>query len=61
MSHDLAVVRRIVRDAVVLHRGRAVERGPVERLLATPDDPYTASLVSSARRLERAFDERKRR
>lgn len=48
VSHDLAVVRYLCDEALVLHRGVVVERGPVEALLADPQDPYTQLLISSA-------------
>ncbi|MEV4031627.1 ABC transporter ATP-binding protein [Streptomyces umbrinus] len=50
ISHDLAVVRQICDDAVVLHRGRVVEDGPVEQILHAPDAEYTKRLVASVPR-----------
>ncbi|CDR05419.1 ABC transporter ATP-binding protein [Streptomyces iranensis] len=47
VSHDLAVVRHITDDTLVMRRGRAVETGPTARVLDTPEDPYTRLLLSS--------------
>ena len=47
VSHDLAVVRYLCDEALVLHRGVVVERGAVEALLTDPQDPYTRLLISS--------------
>ncbi|MGI5284518.1 ABC transporter ATP-binding protein [Nonomuraea polychroma] len=50
VSHDLAVVRHLCEETLVLHRGVVVERGPVERVLAEPEHPYTRLLLSSVPR-----------
>jgi ABC-type glutathione transport system ATPase component len=50
ISHDLAVVREISDDVVVMHEGRVVERGTVEQVLERPADPYTQRLVASVPR-----------
>jgi ABC-type dipeptide/oligopeptide/nickel transport system ATPase component len=47
ISHDLLVVRRISQRVVVLARGRVVETGPVEQVLARPAHPYTKSLLEA--------------
>lgn len=47
VSHDLAVVRHLCEETLVLHRGVVVERGPVERVLAEPEHPYTRLLLAS--------------
>ena len=49
ITHDLAAARRLCQQALVLHRGRVVEQGPVAELLATPRKPYTQQLVAAAR------------
>jgi peptide/nickel transport system ATP-binding protein len=56
VSHDLAVVSRMVERIVVLQRGVAVEEGPVDRVLRDPQHPYTRALVASARALDAALD-----
>ncbi|MGV9378703.1 ABC transporter ATP-binding protein [Nonomuraea sp. NPDC003707] len=50
VSHDLAVVRHLCEDTLVLHRGVVVERGPVARVLAEPEHPYTRLLLDSVPR-----------
>jgi peptide/nickel transport system ATP-binding protein len=47
ITHDLAVVRAIADDIVVMHRGRVVENGSKETVLAPPHEPYTELLLSS--------------
>jgi peptide/nickel transport system ATP-binding protein len=47
ISHDLAVVRQLCDEAIVLHRGRVVERGAVEQLLRAPREQYTRRLIAS--------------
>jgi ABC-type glutathione transport system ATPase component len=50
ISHDLAVVRQLTDEAIVLHRGSVVERGPTARVLDDPQDPYTQRLRASVPR-----------
>ena len=50
ISHDLAVVRQLTRDALVMRRGRVVERGPTQQILDDPQDPYTQLLRASVPR-----------
>jgi peptide/nickel transport system ATP-binding protein len=50
ISHDLAVVRRVSDEVVVLRRGRIVERGPTRQILSDPAHPYTRLLLDSVPR-----------
>ena len=50
ITHDLGVVASICARILVLYGGEPMEAGPSERLLARPRHPYTARLLSAARR-----------
>lgn len=47
ISHDLAVVRQVSDEVVVMRRGRIVERGPTSRVLVSPEHPYTVRLLDA--------------
>ena len=47
ISHDLAVVRHIAHDVLVMYLGLAMEQGPKQRVLARPLHPYTQALLAS--------------
>jgi ABC-type microcin C transport system duplicated ATPase subunit YejF len=48
ISHDLAVVRAMADEVIVMKDGRAVERGATEAVFAEPKDPYTRALMEAA-------------
>jgi oligopeptide transport system ATP-binding protein len=50
ISHDLAVVRQLTDEAIVMHRGRLVEKGPTAQVLDDPQEPYTKRLRASVPR-----------
>ena len=50
ISHDLAVVRQLAQETIVMRRGRVVERGATARVLDQPEDDYTRLLRSSVPR-----------
>jgi peptide/nickel transport system ATP-binding protein len=50
ISHDLAVVRQMADEVLVMYRGRAVERAPAETVFADAQHPYTRRLLESVPR-----------
>ena len=50
ISHDLAVVRQITDEAIVMHRGKVVERGVTAEVLDHPREAYTKQLRASVPR-----------
>jgi oligopeptide/dipeptide ABC transporter ATP-binding protein len=52
ISHNLAVVRHISQQVLVLYLGRVMELSPTQRLFAAPRHPYTQALLRAIPRLE---------
>jgi peptide/nickel transport system ATP-binding protein len=50
ITHDLAVVRQIAHDVLVLEAGRVVEQGTVDEVLSAPREDYTRVLLDSTPR-----------
>jgi len=50
ISHNLAVVRHLCDEVVVLYLGRVVERAPREAIFALPRHPYTRALLAAVPR-----------
>ena len=48
ISHDLAVVRALADEIIVMKSGRVVERGPVELIFDHPREDYTRDLIAAA-------------
>lgn len=55
VTHNLALIRTIAAEVAVMNGGRIVERGPVDRVLDAPGDPYTQSLLADTPSLEAAL------
>ncbi|MBL5974134.1 MAG: ABC transporter ATP-binding protein [Candidatus Leucobacter sulfamidivorax] len=53
VSHDLAVVRSMSDQIVVMKNGAAVEQGPAERIFGSPEQEYTRRLLAAVPRLAR--------
>ncbi|MFC3088884.1 ABC transporter ATP-binding protein [Tabrizicola soli] len=47
ITHDLATVRAIADEVVVMQGGHVVDSGPTSRIFRPPHDPYTELLLSS--------------
>ena len=47
ISHDLAVVKYMADDILVMNQGAIVERGTSEEIYARPQHPYTKQLLSA--------------
>jgi peptide/nickel transport system ATP-binding protein len=47
VSHDLAVVQQISDTVSVMHKGRQVDGGPIERVFVRPDSSYTRELIDA--------------
>jgi peptide/nickel transport system ATP-binding protein len=52
ITHDLGLVARYTTRAVVLEKGRLMERGTTEQILRNPQNPYTRRLVESLPRAQ---------
>lgn len=48
ISHDLAVVRALSHQLLVIHHGKVVEQGDAQAVFAAPQHPYTQQLLEAA-------------
>lgn len=55
VTHDIALVRNLAQHVAVLEDGRIVESGLVERVFASPQHPYTRSLIDDTPHFEPPF------
>jgi dipeptide transport system ATP-binding protein len=47
ISHDLAVVKHIAHEVLVMYLGHVMEQGPKEAIFSRPSHPYTQALLAS--------------
>ncbi len=47
ISHNLALVRNIANEVIVMYLGRVMEAGPTDEVFSNPRHPYTLALLSS--------------
>lgn len=47
ITHDLAIVEYVSEEVAVMYLGKIVEQGSVQRVLLTPEHPYTQSLLAA--------------
>ncbi|WP_457605189.1 ATP-binding cassette domain-containing protein [Nitratifractor sp.] len=48
VTHDINLSAKICREMLVIRKGRVVESGESERILATPKDDYTRRLIEAS-------------
>jgi neutral amino acid transport system ATP-binding protein len=48
ISHDLATVRFMADDVIVMYLGRVIEKGTAQAICSTPAHPYTKALLAAA-------------
>jgi peptide/nickel transport system ATP-binding protein len=56
ISHDLAVVRYLCEDVMVMQAGKVMEYGPTRDVLRAPKTEYTRALLSAVPKLQRKPD-----
>jgi peptide/nickel transport system ATP-binding protein len=55
VTHNLALIRTIAQEVVVMSQGRVVERGASDAVLSTPQAEYTKKLLADTPSLEAAM------
>ncbi|UUM30666.1 dipeptide ABC transporter ATP-binding protein [Vibrio japonicus] len=56
VTHDMGVVSNVTDRVAVMYRGDLVEFGPTQKVLGTPEHPYTHSLISAVPRSDVKLD-----
>lgn len=59
IGHDLAVMRHMADEVIVMKAGEVVERGASAEVLARPAHPYTQELIAAAPHVEKALARRR--
>lgn len=60
IGHDLAVMRHMADDVIIMKAGEVLERGTAAEVLEHPSHPYTRELLAAAPRVESALARRSR-
>jgi microcin C transport system ATP-binding protein len=47
ITHDVAVIRAMAHQVIVMQAGQVVEQGGVDAVLDDPQHPYTRTLLSA--------------
>jgi len=53
ITHNISVVEYLAHEIAVMYLGRIVEKGPAEKLLLSPQHPYTQALLSAVPVIEK--------
>lgn len=56
VTHDLGVVAKLCNSVSVMRNGRVIESGSCERIIKTPQEPYTQSLLQATPRYDRPVE-----
>jgi peptide/nickel transport system ATP-binding protein len=56
ITHDLGVIAETAETVLVMYAGRAMELGPANELLRSPQNPYTWGLLGSMPTIERKLE-----
>lgn len=56
ITHDIGVIAQITDNVTVLRGGRLMETGPTQKVLRTPENSYTQSLMAAVPPLDRKLD-----
>jgi peptide/nickel transport system ATP-binding protein len=46
VTHDLGIVAQLCHDITIMYAGQTMENGPTDRVLASPQHPYTRALLA---------------
>ena len=57
VAHDLAVLRHICTEIMIMYAGRIVERGHTNDIINIPQHPYTKALLLSAPSIKRSLSD----
>ena len=47
ITHDLATAKYFADDIIILNSGKVMEIGPINKVLSSPENPYTKALIAA--------------